>query len=61
MKITKYKGTKHWAIYDNAGKLICVAVYKKGAEEVVRRLMELIENNGEHTHSVHVLSDSIQY
>lgn len=37
MKIEKY-GSRNWAVYDNSGCLICVTVYKKGAEEVVRRL-----------------------
>jgi hypothetical protein len=36
MRITTYG--RFWAIYDTAGTLICVAVYKKGAREVVRRL-----------------------
>lgn len=27
-----------WAAYDDAGQLVCVTVYKKGAAEVVRRL-----------------------
>jgi hypothetical protein len=29
---------KYWAVFDPAGTLICLCVYKKGAEEVVRRL-----------------------
>jgi len=37
MKIKKY-GTRHWAVYDYDGNLICVTVYKKGAKEVLRRL-----------------------
>ena len=27
-----------WAAYDDAGQLVCVTVYKKGAVEVIRRL-----------------------
>ena len=38
MKIEKY-GTRHWAVYDSDGHLICVTVYKKGAKEVLRRLL----------------------
>ena len=38
MRIEKYKQTRFWAVYDNAGVLICVCVYRKGAEEVKRRL-----------------------
>lgn len=37
MKIEKY-GFRNWAVYDNAGVLVCITVYKKGAKEVVRRL-----------------------
>lgn len=29
---------RFWAVYDPAGGLVCVTVYKKGAAEVVRRL-----------------------
>ena len=29
---------RYWAIYDEAGTLVCLTVYKKGATEVVRRL-----------------------
>ena len=36
MSITKYG--PYWAVYDDAGVLVCVCVYKKGAQEVVRRL-----------------------
>jgi hypothetical protein len=36
MVIKKYG--RFWAIYDATGTLICVCVYRKGAEEVVRRL-----------------------
>jgi hypothetical protein len=36
MRITKYG--RFWALYDVDGTLICVTVYKKGAQEVVRRL-----------------------
>lgn len=36
MKIEK-RG-RYWAVYADDGELICVAVYKKGAQEVLRRL-----------------------
>jgi hypothetical protein len=36
MRITPYG--RYWAVYDDAGVLVCVCVYKKGALEVVRRL-----------------------
>jgi hypothetical protein len=38
MTITRYKRTRFWAVYDASGSLICICVYKKGAEEVARRL-----------------------
>jgi hypothetical protein len=37
MSIKKYSG-RYWAVYDTAGVLVCVCLYKKGAQEVVRRL-----------------------
>ena len=37
MSIEKY-GSRFWAVYDSERVLICVTVYKKGAEEVLRRL-----------------------
>lgn len=39
MKVTRYK-RRHWAVYDTEGALICVCVYKKGAENVARLLQE---------------------
>ena len=36
MTIEKY-GTRFWAVWDGTS-LVCVALYKKGAQEVVRRL-----------------------
>ncbi|MDJ0305107.1 hypothetical protein [Dehalobacter sp.] len=38
MKIEKY-GSRFWAVYDSLNQLICVTVYKKGALEVLRRLV----------------------
>lgn len=37
MTVRKY-GDRYWAVYDAAGNLVCVTVYKKGAMEVIRRL-----------------------
>lgn len=37
-RIERYRTTRHWAVYDGDGDLICLCVYRKGAEEVVRRL-----------------------
>lgn len=36
--MTITKRSRHWAIHDEAGELVCIAVYRKGAREVVRRL-----------------------
>lgn len=29
---------RHWEVRDSAGELVCLTVYKRGAQEVVRRL-----------------------
>jgi hypothetical protein len=39
MTIRKY-GRRYWALYDDAGELVCVYLYKKGAAEVLRRLQQ---------------------
>ena len=36
LRIRKYG--RYWAVYDPDGTLVVVAVYKKGAEEVLKRL-----------------------
>ena len=36
MRIERYK--RFWAVRDEAGELICLCVYRKGAHEVLRRL-----------------------
>lgn len=38
MSIQRHKSSRFWAVFDETGALVCVCVYKKGAEEVVRRL-----------------------
>jgi hypothetical protein len=40
MIIRKYGG-RYWALYDDAGELVCICLYKKGAAEVLRRLQQL--------------------
>jgi hypothetical protein len=40
MTIRKYGG-RYWALYDDAGEMVCVCVYRKGAAEVLRRLQQL--------------------
>jgi hypothetical protein len=37
-QVAKYGKSRFWAVVDAAGELVCVTVYKRGAEEVVRRL-----------------------
>ncbi|HEX6038117.1 hypothetical protein [Longimicrobium sp.] len=36
--IAKRKRSRFWDVLDPSGRLVCVTVYKRGAEEVVRRL-----------------------
>lgn len=38
--VERYRTTRFWAVYD-AGELVCVTVYKKGASAVKKRLDEL--------------------
>jgi hypothetical protein len=38
MTIERYGNTRYWAVYASDGILICVCVYRKGAQEVVRQL-----------------------
>lgn len=37
--VERYRKTRFWAVYD-AGELVCVTVYKKGANAVKERLVE---------------------
>jgi hypothetical protein len=52
MTIWKYGG-RYWALYDDAGELICVCLYKKGAAEVLRRLQQLPTPPAPHTQTRH--------
>jgi hypothetical protein len=39
LTISRYKGGRHWAVREaDTGTIVVVAVYRKGAAEVVRRL-----------------------
>ena len=39
MTVTRYKATRFWAVREaGSGALVCVCVYRKGAQEVARRL-----------------------
>ena len=37
--IRKYEGTRFWEVLDPAGELVCLTVYRRGAQEVVLRLV----------------------
>ena len=37
LRIERYRKTRHWALYDGA-ELVVVTVYRRGAQEVQRRL-----------------------
>jgi hypothetical protein len=43
MIIRKYG--RYWALYDVEHVLICLCVYKKGAQEVIRRLQAMKEDS----------------
>ncbi|MDF2800376.1 MAG: hypothetical protein K0S61_279 [Anaerocolumna sp.] len=43
MRIEKYKGSQHWAVYDMNNELIYVTVYKKGAMHVMQLIQSLIQ------------------
>jgi hypothetical protein len=38
MRIEKYGKTRYWAVIDIDGTLVGLCVYRKGAQEVLRRL-----------------------
>jgi hypothetical protein len=38
VKIERYRKGRYFALYDDAGNLVVVTVYKRGAQEVLRRL-----------------------
>ena len=38
MSIRKYG--RYWTLYDDAGELVCICLYKKGAAEVLRWLQQ---------------------
>jgi hypothetical protein len=46
--VTRYPHSRFWAVYEN-GQLLCVAVYKKGALAVMRRLQQA--RRTPHTHT----------
>lgn len=39
------KRGRHWAVIDQAGVLVCLCVYLKGAQEVVRRLQKVASHD----------------
>ena len=40
MTIARYRNTRFWGVWDQDGILVCVCVYKRGAQEVKRRMEE---------------------
>ena len=46
MRVSRYKG-RFWAVYDPTGTLVVVTVYKRGANEVKRRLSLIPEGPAE--------------
>jgi len=46
MRIDKWNGGRHFALWDDEEELVCVTVYKVGAEEVKRRLEEQDRRRG---------------
>lgn len=36
--IARYKRTRFWGVYRQDGELVCVCVYKKGAQTVIEAL-----------------------
>ena len=38
--LTKHGHSRFWAVRDSDGQLVCVCVYRRGAQEVIRRLEE---------------------
>ncbi len=37
--IRKHERSRFWEVLDPAGELVCLTVYRRGAREVVRRLI----------------------
>ena len=42
--LDRYK-SRYWAVFSPEGRLVCVTLYKKGAEEVIRLLGSLDDSN----------------
>jgi hypothetical protein len=42
-RVERYGSTRFFAVYDATGALVCVCVYRRGAQEVARRLQALDE------------------
>ena len=40
IRIERYNKTRFWGVFDHDDTLICLTVYRKGAEEVRRRLTQ---------------------
>jgi hypothetical protein len=44
MRIERYRKTRYWAVLDTADTLVCLCVYRKGAQEVVKRLRQALDD-----------------
>ena len=58
MSICRHKKSRFWALRDADGALVCVCVYKRGAQEVQRRLQQeryalLVPPTGTHREGEH--------
>lgn len=41
MHYDRWKGGPHWAVYDEAGEILSICLYKKGAISMIRCILEL--------------------
>jgi len=56
MHIEKYGKTRYWALVDTTGELVCLCVYRKGAEAVMRRL-QIVDQAQQGRETSHVKED----
>ena len=56
MHIEKYGKTRYWALRDATGELVCLCVYRKGAEAVLRRL-QILDQTQQGQDTSHVRED----
>jgi len=49
--LAKHGHSRFWAVINPDGQLVCVCVYKRGAQEVIRRLQEAESRDDEFSKS----------